>query len=113
MRKLIGIAGLMMMVSCSNPEIDIHGPTEGQTYITEAYIWIDATITDPDGIKRVTYKIYTNTYDFFPVGAPTTYELDDSQSMQAFQSGYEVVITIEAEDMNGNVGTKKVGVIHS
>lgn len=113
MKKIIGILAIAILASCSEPEINIHGPTEGQTYITEAYIWIDATITDPDGIKRVTYKIYSNTYDFFPPGSPTTYELDDSQSMYAFQSGYEVVITIEAEDMHGNVGSKKVGVIHS
>jgi hypothetical protein len=113
MKKLIGFFALVWFASCSSPEIDIHGPSEGQAYITEAYILIDVTVTDPDGIKRVSYKIYSNSYDFYPAGAPNSYQLNENQSMQAFESGHQVEIYIEAEDMNGHIGSKKVTVKHS
>lgn len=103
----------LLLSSCSNPEINIHAPLEGQSYVTEAYIYINATINDADGIKRVSYKIYGNTFDQFPAGSPSTYELLDTQSMYNFPAGYEVEIIIEAEDELGNIGSKKVTVKHS
>jgi hypothetical protein len=113
MKKLIGIFALVLLASCSSPEIIINGPTEGQMYVTEGYIFIDVIVNDPDGLKRVSYKIYSNAYDYYPNGAPNSYQLNDSQSMQAFEAGHPVEIYFEAEDMNGHIGTKKVTVKHS
>ena len=113
MKQFVILLSLILMVSCSDPEINIHAPLEGQTYVTEAYIYISATVNDEDGIKRVTYKIYGNTYDLFPAGSPVTYDLLATQSMYNFASGYEVEIIIEAEDDLGNIMNKKVTVKHS
>jgi hypothetical protein len=114
MKKVFfGLTGLFVLASCSSPEIIVNGPTEGQTYVTEGYIWIDVMVSDPDGLKRISYRIYSNAYDFFPAGAPNSYQLNDSQSMQAFEPGHPVEIYFEAEDMNGHIGTKKVTVKHS
>jgi len=113
MKHCLGVLVSILLLGCSNPEIIIHSPTEGQTYVTEAYINIYATINDVDGIKRVSYTIYSNSYNEFPAGFPTTYDLIDTQSMYNFPTGYEVEITIEAEDKLGNVEVKKVKVKHS
>ncbi len=113
MKRISVFILLILLVACSEPEITIQSPTEGQTYGTEFYIYIDATITDPDGVKRVSYKIYGNNVDFSPAGLPTTYELHDNQSMQALSPGYPVEIIIEAEDNAGHIGTKKVTVNHN
>lgn len=103
----------MLIFGCSGPEITIHSPIEGELYVTEAYIHIHSTISDPDGVKRVTYKIYGNTYDTYPADVPEIYDLIDTQSMYNFPSGYEVDIIIEAEDNLGNVTAETVTVKHS
>lgn len=113
MKQFIILLSIVLMVSCSGPEIIIHAPVEGQSYGTEAYIYISATVNDEDGIKRVSYKIYGNNYDQYPAGSPTAYELLDTQSMYNFPSGYEIDIIFEAEDALGNIMNKKVTVKHS
>lgn len=112
MRKLIGLTGLMIVLaSCSDPQVVIHGPNDGDTFVTEGMIPIHATATDPDGLNRVSIKIENHIHDFWPAGA-TTYEFTQSETMTSHQDGYVVVITVEAEDMHGNIGSEKVGVLN-
>lgn len=113
MKNIMLSAVCILLFACGSPEIIIHTPIEGEAFVTEAYIYIHSTINDPDGIKRVTYKIYGNTFDIFPLGTPNSYDLYETQSMYNFPAGYEVEITIEAEDNLGNIGTRSVMVIHS
>lgn len=104
---------LLVGFGCGHPEIVIHSPTADQSFITEAYIYIDATITDDEGIKKVTWKIYNNEYVInLDTLMPTTYELHESASMYNLSGGSTKVI-VSAEDNNGNTSSKEVTIHHT
>jgi hypothetical protein len=108
MKRFFGIPVIIFLLSCG-PEIDVHSPTDNQSYLTEATIYIKATITDNDGIKNVKYKHLVNEYTIDLPALPTTYELDESTTMTNLGGG-STTITISAEDAGGTVTIKNITV---
>ena len=103
----------LLLFSCDGPEIQVHSPVYESIYSTGQNIYINATITDPDGIKRVGFTLFDTPHTtYLDDSLPNNYELHDTVSMINL-FGESTNLSISASDKNGNVNSLNVLIKHT